>query len=104
MDNQKILDNAPEGATHYSQGMHYLSLNSNNNWMRYDPSGFANAKWFEANDYKLSYSNKNFRSLADIKRIAELEKEQGELSDKLMQRAINITCENRRAWKESQSL
>ena len=75
MTDQEILDNAPKGATHYSQGIHYLALNSSNSWMRYDPNGFANAKWFAANDYKLSYSNKNFRSLADIKRIAELEKE-----------------------------
>jgi hypothetical protein len=73
MTNQEILDNAPEGATHYSQGIHYLALNSSNSWMRYDPNGFANAKWFAANDYKLSYSNKNFRSLADIKRIIDLE-------------------------------
>ena len=74
MNDQEILDNAPKGATHYSQGIHYLALNSSNSWMRYDPNGFANAKWFAANDYKLSYSNKNFRSLADIKRITELEK------------------------------
>lgn len=73
MTDQEILDNAPRGATHYSQGIHYLALNSSNSWMRYDPNGFANAKWFAANDYKLSYSNKNFRSLADIKRIIDLE-------------------------------
>jgi hypothetical protein len=79
MTNQKILDNAPKGATHYSQGIHYLALNSSNSWMRYDPNGFANAKWFAANDYKLSYSNKNFRSLADIKRITEVEKSGNEM-------------------------
>lgn len=79
MTNQKILDNAPKGATHYSQGINYLALNSSNSWMRYDPNGFANAKWFAANDYKLSYSNKDFRSLADIKRITELEKSGNEM-------------------------
>ena len=74
MNNKEILDNAPKGATHYSQGIHYLALNSSNNWMRYDPNGFDNAKWFEANDYKLSYCNNNMRSLADIKRIVDLER------------------------------
>lgn len=72
MTNQKILDNAPEGATHHAQGMHYLALNNAGNWMRYDNNGFAGAKWFEANDFKFSYV-KSFRSLADIKRIAELD-------------------------------
>jgi hypothetical protein len=75
MTNQEILDNAPEGATHYSQGIHYLALNSRGTWMRYDPNGFDNAKWFKADHYPLHYFDKNFRSLADIKRIAELEKE-----------------------------
>ena len=77
MTNQEILDNAPDGATHHAQGAHYLSLNESGNWMRYDDNGFAGAKWFDANDFKFSYV-KSFRSLADIKRIAELEKEQNE--------------------------
>jgi len=75
MTDQEILDNAPKGATHYSQGMHYLALNSKNNWMRYDQNGVKNANWFKADDYLLAYCNKSFRSLADIKRIAELERD-----------------------------
>ena len=74
-----ILENAPEGATHHSQGMHYLSLNSSNNWMRYDPNGFKNAKWFKADDYLLAYCNKSFRSLADITELVELRKKNAEL-------------------------
>lgn len=73
MDNQEILNNAPEGATHYAQNLHYISLNKNGDWMRYDENGFTGAKWFNANDYKFSYV-REFRSLADIKLIVKLEK------------------------------
>ena len=73
MTDQEILDNAPEGATHYSQGIHYLALNSRGTWMRYNPNGFDNVKWFKADYYPSAYYNKNFRSLADIRRIVELE-------------------------------
>ena len=78
-EDELIIENAPEGATHHSQGMHYLSLNSSNNWMRYDPNGFKNAKWFKADDYLLAYCNKSFRSLADITELVELRKKNVEL-------------------------
>ena len=73
MNEQHILDNAPEGATHYAEGMHYLALNKSKKWMRHDPNGIGGYCWFEADSYKLSYM-RSFRSLSDIKRIAELEK------------------------------
>jgi hypothetical protein len=72
MTNQEILDNAPEGATHYVPNLHYIAKNKNGNWMRYDPNGFENAKWFAANDFNLGYAV-DYRSLADIERIVELE-------------------------------
>ena len=71
---QKIIDDAPEGATHYAKGMRYLAFNDSGNWMRYDPNGFEGAKWFTANDYKFSYV-KDFQSLDDIREILELRKE-----------------------------
>jgi hypothetical protein len=67
MDNQKIIDNMPEGATHVLGGNCYC-----NEYVRED---------HESDGYGyLTYVNnetttEGHRSLADIKRIAELEKE-----------------------------
>ena len=67
MNNQEILDNAPEGATHVMGGNCYCMENTEDD---YSEDGY---------DY-LTFRNEDtsgrHRSLADIKRIAELEKEQ----------------------------
>ena len=72
MNNKQILDNAPEGATHYAEGMHYLAYNKSGDWMRYDPNGIGGFCWFNANDFKFSYT-RSFHSLSDLRRIVELE-------------------------------
>ena len=65
MNNQEILDNAPEGATHVMGGNCYCMENTEDD---YSEDGY---------DY-LTFRNEDtsgrHRSLADIKRIAELEK------------------------------
>ena len=53
MDNQQILDEAPEGATHYGKWDYWAE----------------DVGWYQRNP------KKQIRSLDDIKRIAELEKE-----------------------------
>jgi hypothetical protein len=68
MNNQKILDNAPEGATHFDAEKDYLKFACflwGCSWMFYDDQ---DDDWFMTD-------SKSLRSLADIKRIAELEKE-----------------------------
>jgi hypothetical protein len=71
MNDKDILDNAPEGATHFIQqtlsvvyfkfDTHFIPLHWCNN-----KKGWRASRFFEFN---------NFRLLADIKRIVELEKE-----------------------------
>ena len=66
MNNQEILDNAPEGATHVMGGNCYCMENTEDD---YSEDGY---------DY-LTFRNEDtsgrHRSLEDIKRITELEKE-----------------------------
>lgn len=71
---QKIIDEAPEGATHYAEGMHYLAYNKSGDWMRYDPNGIGGFCWFNANDFKFSYT-RSFHALSDLHRIVRLETE-----------------------------
>jgi hypothetical protein len=67
MNNQEIIDNAPDGATHFNDDyVEYLRA-SKNGYMEQDTS---NEEW----DYQHS-NHCRTRSLADIKRIVELEKE-----------------------------
>ena len=65
MSNQEILDNAPEGATHVDNFELY--------WMIQDRDSF---NWQgQVNGWlSMSSDTDEFRSLEDIKRIAELEK------------------------------
>jgi hypothetical protein len=70
MNNKEILDNAPEGATHLSEDYGLLYLQA-------DPdayvSSYSNFRWND-NDVKTELLHfHTVRSLADIKRIAELE-------------------------------
>ena len=65
MNNQEILDNAPEGATHIDGG-EYLDATTASYW------SLAKSKWCGVDELILQ---DDIRSLADIKRIVELEKE-----------------------------
>jgi hypothetical protein len=66
MNNQEIIDNAPEGATHIDNNGYYL-MACTNGFMEPESSG---VDW----DYGYA-SHCEVRSLADIKRVVELEKE-----------------------------
>jgi hypothetical protein len=62
MNNQEILDNAPEGASDIDNVNKYWSYQGNGDYYFWD-----GGKWIE------NWSPFHTRSLADIKRIAELE-------------------------------
>ncbi len=64
MSNQEILDNAPDGATHIDDDELY--------WMIRDRDSF---NWQRKIWLSFSSDKEVFRSIADIKRIAELEEE-----------------------------
>jgi hypothetical protein len=66
MNNQEILDNAPEGATHWDGSQYYRY--HKDNWF-----SFHGFEWIDANEDEL-YTACSIRSLSDIKRIVELEK------------------------------
>ena len=66
MNNQQILENAPEGATHVDEYGIYLNTENDSYWKE------TSRKWVELTELLLE---RNTRLLADIARIAELEKE-----------------------------
>jgi len=68
MTDQKILDNAPPSATHVDINNHYWRIEDGDYWMIR-----VNIRW----EYKRV--DNPIRSLADIKRIAELKKERDDL-------------------------
>ena len=68
MNNQEILDNAPEGAE-FTSVMGYL-WNDNEDWFIYDSTS---EEWLHLFFHEHTYSDWNIRSLADIAKIAELE-------------------------------
>ena len=81
MTNQEILDNAPEGATHYCK-IHGYVLSAKCGFMSYDK---------DADCWDYEYANiSDVRSLDDIRRIVELENQfnQRAIQDK---RLIHIT-------------
>jgi len=63
MTNQEILDNAPEGATHYDCD-EYMRHVHDGEW----------EYWSKAAGWEETTPQSDTRSLADIKRIVELEK------------------------------
>jgi hypothetical protein len=65
MNNQEILDNAPEGATHWDGAKYYR-------YHKDDWFSFHGFEWIDANTDDL-YTACSIRSLEDIKRIAEFE-------------------------------
>jgi hypothetical protein len=66
MNNQEILDNAPEGATLWDGAQYYR-------YHKDDWFSFHGFEWIDANTDDL-YTACSIRSLSDIKRIVELEK------------------------------
>jgi hypothetical protein len=71
MNNQEIIDNAPECATHID-GDEYLDANSDSYWSS------KKSKWCSLCELVLQ---DDIRSLSDIKRIVELEAEREWLFD-----------------------
>ena len=71
---QEILDNAPEGATHVDNNGFYLKA-STSGYLDIDEDG---------RDWDYDYANHcHTRSLADIKTILELQKENAILSSRI---------------------
>ena len=92
MNNQDILNNAPEGATHVSEDYGRL-------YLRADPeayvSSYSNSRWND-NDVKTELLHfHTIRSLADIERIVELEDKIAEQDEKI--KMFGKECE---AYKE----
>jgi hypothetical protein len=73
MNNQEIINNAPEGATHIDAEKDYFKF-SCQSWMYYDDQ---EDDWFMTD-------SKSLRSLADIKRIVELEALVEEIQDRIV--------------------
>ena len=69
MNNQEILDNAPEGATHIDRFGDYQKLNKDGESYQWTEMIGGNFNWHPEKPIA-----SGLRSLADIKRIAELEK------------------------------
>jgi hypothetical protein len=74
MNNQEIIDNAPDGAE-FTSSMGYL-WNDNEDWFIY---GATTEEWNHLFFHEYSFSDWKIRSLADIKRIVELEKPHDEI-------------------------
>ena len=68
MKDQQIIDSAPEGATHYDQ-CEYMMHTHDGKW----------EYWSKAAGWEETTPEDETRSLADIKRIVELEKERESL-------------------------
>jgi hypothetical protein len=70
MNNKDILANAPEGATHVSKHDYWKDLDDNKRPMFwYEATNKVMRRWVSVDSLHVS-----LRSLADIKRIAELER------------------------------
>ena len=69
MTEQEIIDNAPEGATHVDADLTYIRTEPCGRFLAYFT--FQDGKWVEDDEFNILLT----RSLADIARIAELEKE-----------------------------
>jgi hypothetical protein len=79
MNNQEILDNAPECATHVDHLYLY--------WMVQDRDAF---NWQGTGWQLISSDAEDFRSLSDIKRIVELEKDLNTAESIIIKTANNI--------------
>ncbi len=74
MNNQEILDNAPERATHVDNDIFYKAEDNGEGRLFWEMWNKDNKEWWWCDDSFVSDFN-IIRSLADIKRIAELEEE-----------------------------
>lgn len=74
MNNQEIIDNAPQGATHIDSDFTYIKTEPNGRFRIYFT--FQNGEWVEDDEFNILLT----RSLADIKRIVELEKSGNEMA------------------------
>jgi hypothetical protein len=77
MNDQKILDNAPEGATHIDTELKYWDIRACND----HPLVWSNGKWFVTDDIPTAFSL--LRPLADIKELVELRSANAELEKEL---------------------
>jgi hypothetical protein len=80
MDNQDIIDKAPDGATHID-GDEYLDANSDSYWSS------KKSKWCALCELILQ---DDIRSLADIRRIVELEEDLNIAKSIIIKTADNI--------------
>ena len=69
MNNQQILDNAPEGATHVDSDFTYVKTEPSGRFRIYFT--FQKGEWVEDDEFNILLT----RLLSDIRRTAELEKE-----------------------------
>jgi len=74
MDDQEILDNAPEGTTHIDRFGDYQKLNKNGESYQWTEMIFGNFKWHPEKTIVFG-----LRSLAGIKELVELRKANAEL-------------------------
>jgi hypothetical protein len=84
VNNQEVLDNAPEGATHWDGAQYYR-------YHKDDWFSFHGFEWIDANTDDL-YTACSIRSLADINRIAELEEELLEIRSDYQCRCTHRVC------------
>jgi hypothetical protein len=84
VNNQEILDNAPDGATHVDSESDYYKINENVTEV------MLNSLWFNAEDALMLPDD--IRSLSDIKRIVELEKTEP-LLQKVLDCCDSLHCE-----------
>jgi hypothetical protein len=78
MNNQEILDNAPEGATHVDSDSFYKAEDNGEGRLFWEMWNKDNKEWWWCDDSFVSDFN-IIRSLSDIKRIVELEYRVAEL-------------------------
>ena len=97
MTDQEILDNAPDGATHFDKIQYYrIGYSEPSLHIRYDVFNQGSGNWDGVGDMYLTDTYK-IRSLADIRtiveqaeRIAELEEENHEIKTKLSDYASQL--------------
>tara|TARA_R110000851_G_scaffold26078_1_gene74306 strand:- start:785 stop:1150 length:366 start_codon:yes stop_codon:yes gene_type:complete len=77
MDDQKILDNAPEGATHIDTELTYWDIRACND----NPLVWDDEKWFATDDIPTAFAL--LRPLADIKELVELRAANAELEKEI---------------------
>ena len=94
MNNKQILDNAPEGATHYDQG-EYMKATGYSEWVGYSNS-FG---WVETE------AESEVRSLADIREIESLKQQLATAKADALCKFVSDTTETGQfGWSDCQWL